>query len=155
MGLELMEACTASMFPLEAALRSLMAIENRLQSLAAGFRLRNELRLSFALRISMTVRHPILSLLLALSAVGPTGMVTARAESDPAPTYQRELAMQRYKNCHWTDEMGKYAYACIKRNEGFGTHWCYDETLEAFCPAQLEAAKKARSQPAARDKPSN
>jgi len=78
----------------------------------------------------------------------------AYADGDPAPTYQRELAMQRYKGCHWTDDMGKYVYACIKRNDGFGTHWCYDETLETFCPAQLEAAKKAASQQAGDDKPS-
>jgi len=79
----------------------------------------------------------------------------ARADGDPAPTYQRELQMQRYKGCHWTDEMGKNIYECIKRNDGFGTHWCYDETLEKFCPAQLEAAKKAAAQSPPSDKPAN
>ena len=79
---------------------------------------------------------------------------TARADGDPAPTYQRELAMQKYKGCHWTDEMGQYVYGCIKKNDGFGTHWCYDETLETYCPAQLEAAEKAKS-PASTDHPSN
>ena len=78
----------------------------------------------------------------------------ARAEGDPAPTYQRERAAQKYKGCHWTDEMGQYVYACIKKNDGFGTHWCYDETLETYCPAQLEAAKKAAS-PAGPDMPTN
>jgi hypothetical protein len=85
------------------------------------------------------------------------GLMTsmARADGDPAPTYQREAQMQKYKGCHWTDEMGKYVYECIKRNDGFGTHWCYDETLETYCPAQLEAAKKAAVQPAVVDKPAN
>jgi hypothetical protein len=77
-----------------------------------------------------------------------------RAEGDPLPTYQRERAMQKYKGCRWTDEMGKYVYECIKKNDGFGTHWCYDETLETYCPAQMDADKKAASQPA-QDKPAN
>jgi hypothetical protein len=94
-----------------------------------------------------------LSLLaIALGAANVVGDV--RAEGDPAPTYQRERAVQKYKGCHWTDEMGKYVYECIKKNDGFGTHWCYDETLEEFCPAQLEAAKKAASEHAP-EKPAN
>jgi len=73
--------------------------------------------------------------LLLLGAI--FGVSLVRAEGDPAPTIERERAMQRYKGCHFTDEMGKYLYECVKKNDGFGTHWCYDETLEAFCPAQL------------------
>jgi hypothetical protein len=78
-----------------------------------------------------------LALALGLGAVG------VQAEGDPAPTYQRERAMQRYKGCHFTNEMGQYLYQCVKKNDGFGTHWCYDETLETYCPAQFEARKKA------------
>lgn len=80
---------------------------------------------------------------------------TIYAEGDPQPTYRREAQLQKYKGCHWTDEMGKYVYQCIKKNDGFGTHWCYDETLEEFCPAQLDAAKKAAVDPAAVAKPTN
>jgi predicted lipoprotein with Yx(FWY)xxD motif len=76
------------------------------------------------------------------------------AEGDPAPTIQREAAMQRYKGCHFTDEMGKYLYECVKKNDGFGTHWCYDETLEVFCPDQLAARKEAEGG-IAQDKPAN
>ncbi len=89
--------------------------------------------------------------LLVLSA--GLGTTLARAEGDPAPTYQREAAMQRYKGCHFTDEMGQYLYQCVKKNDGFGTHWCYDETLEIYCPAQLAARKAA--EPAPHAKPSN
>jgi hypothetical protein len=91
---------------------------------------------------------------LAAMSAGLTAAL-ARAEGDPAPTYQRERAAQKYKGCHWTDEMGKYVYECIKKNDGFGTHWCYDETLETYCPAQLDAARKAAVQPAPADKPAN
>jgi len=87
---------------------------------------------------------PLLAVLVASAALSAAAV---RAEGDPAPTYQRERAVQKYKGCHWTDEMGKYVYACIKKNDGFGTHWCYDETLEQYCPAQLEAAKKAAAEP--------
>jgi hypothetical protein len=90
---------------------------------------------------------PLFVLSLGLTA-GP-----ARAEGDPAPTYQRERAMQRYKGCHFTDEMGQYLYQCVKKNDGFGTHWCYDETLEEFCPKQL--AERKGDDPAPEPKPSN
>jgi hypothetical protein len=90
----------------------------------------------------------LLSFLVGISAA------VAYADGDPAPTYQRERAVQRYKGCHWTDEMGKYVYECIKRNDGFSTHWCYDETLESFCPAQLEAGKQAAPQSVGDDKSS-
>lgn len=89
---------------------------------------------------------------LAVLCLGLTA-VAVRAEGDAAPTYQRERAMQRYKGCHFTDEMGQYLYQCVKKNDGFGTHWCYDETLEQFCPAQL-AARKTSEQPP-EPKPSN
>ena len=70
----------------------------------------------------------------------------AQADGDPRPTAQREAAMQRYKGCKWTEEMGKFIYECIKKNDGMNTHWCYDETLEVYCVPQLEAAKAAAGQ---------
>lgn len=76
-------------------------------------------------------------LLVGLLAIGLTQGVYA--EGDPRPTIQRELAMQRYKSCKFTDEMGKYLYECVKKNDGFGTHWCFDEALELHCP-KTEAA---------------
>ncbi len=66
----------------------------------------------------------------------------AFAEGDPQPTIQREAAMQKYKSCKYTDEMGKYLYECVKKNGGFGTHWCFDESLEVFCP-KPETAQSA------------
>ena len=79
------------------------------------------------------------ALAILLSSAGISA--PALAEGDAAPTYQRERAMQRYKGCHFTDEMGQYLYQCVKKNDGFGTHWCYDETLEMYCPDQLAARK--------------
>ena len=91
-----------------------------------------------------TTTKAALALLLLGLAFSAT---TARAEGDPAPTIQRERAMQKYKGCHFTDEMGQYLYQCVKKNDGFGTHWCYDETLEMHCPAQLAAAKAKEADP--------
>jgi hypothetical protein len=95
------------------------------------------------------------SILLAMLVSLGFSAVPARAEGDPAPTIQRELAMQKYKGCHFTDEMGKYLYECVKKNDGFGTHWCYDETLETYCPSQLEARKAAEAAAVQKDKPTN
>ena len=81
--------------------------------------------------------------------------MAARADGDPAPTYQRERAAQKFKDCHWTDEMGKYVYQCIKKNDGMNAHWCYDEALELLCPAQLEAAKKSAVETTPVAKPGN
>ncbi|PWT70555.1 MAG: hypothetical protein C5B46_09330 [Proteobacteria bacterium] len=102
----------------------------------------------------MESAYPLAAFSLLLALLSSLWPMAARAEGDPAPTYQRERQMQKYKGCHWTDEMGQYIYACIKKNDGFGTHWCYDETLEVFCPPQLEAAKKT-ADPATPDKPAN
>lgn len=49
-------------------------------------------------------------------------------------TIEREKTMLRFKDCPWTDEMGKYVYECVKRNNGFGVHWCHDEALQIMCP---------------------
>jgi hypothetical protein len=96
------------------------------------------------------------SALLAISAlIAAFSMSAARADGDPAPTYQRERAAQKFKDCHWTDEMGKYVYQCIKKNDGLNAHWCYDEALEVLCPAQLEAAKKSAVETNPAAKPSN
>jgi hypothetical protein len=94
----------------------------------------------------LTIKQVCAGLLLGLVF----GTTVVRAEGDPAPTIERERAMQRYKGCHFTDEMGQYLYACVKKNDGFGTHWCYDETLELHCPAQLAArkAQEGETQPA-------
>lgn len=49
-------------------------------------------------------------------------------------TIEREQTMLKFKDCKWTDEMGKYVYECVKRNNGFGVHWCHDEALQTMCP---------------------
>lgn len=56
-------------------------------------------------------------------------------------TIERERTMLKYKDCPWTDEMGKYTYECVKRNNGFGTHWCYDEALQLHCPKPASEPK--------------
>jgi hypothetical protein len=48
---------------------------------------------------------------------------------------EREQTMLKYKDCKWTDEMGKFVYECVKRQNGFGVHWCHDEALQTMCPA--------------------
>jgi hypothetical protein len=104
------------------------------------------------MRLTRSAANALLSIVV-LSAV--FSVCTARADGDPAPTYQRERAAQKFKDCHWTDEMGKYVYQCIKKNDGMNAHWCYDEALETLCPAQIEAAKKSAIETTPVAKPGN
>ncbi len=49
-------------------------------------------------------------------------------------TNGRERFFLKRQNCAWTDEMGKYIFECIKKNDGFNAHWCHNEAIDAFCP---------------------
>ena len=48
-------------------------------------------------------------------------------------TIEREKTMLKYKDCPWTDEMGRYVYECVKKNNGFGVHWCHDAAIQTMC----------------------
>lgn len=54
-------------------------------------------------------------------------------------TNGRERFFLKRQNCAWTEEMGKYIYECIKKNDGFNAHWCHNEAIDAFCPADENA----------------
>ncbi len=54
-------------------------------------------------------------------------------------TNGRERFFLKRQNCAWTDEMGKYMFECIKKNDGFNAHWCHNEAIDAFCPADENA----------------
>ena len=62
--------------------------------------------------------------------------LTAFAEG---ATNGRERFFLKRQNCAWTDEMGKYIYECIKKNDGFNAHWCHNEAIDAFCPPDESA----------------
>ncbi len=57
-----------------------------------------------------------------------------QGEENLRGTIEREKTMLKYKDCKWTDEMGKYVYECVKRQNGFGVHWCHDEAKQILCP---------------------
>ena len=74
---------------------------------------------------------------IALALVALIGSSSVFAEG----TTERERTMSRYTQCQWTDAMSKQVYECVKRNNGFNTHWCFDETVETNCePDPLPAA---------------
>ena len=75
------------------------------------------------------------------------GIQSSIAEGDPRPAYLREAQLQKYKGCKYTDEMGKYLYQCIVKGGGFGAHWCYDESLEVFCPKPESAQSAVKPAP--------
>ena len=74
--------------------------------------------------------------------LGAVALITV-STVNAAGTTQRERTMSRYAKCEWTDAMSKQIYECVVRNNGFGTHWCFDETLQMNCePEPLETAGK-------------
>ncbi len=54
-------------------------------------------------------------------------------------TNGRERFFLKRQNCAWTEEMGKYIYECLKKNDGFNAHWCHNEAIDAFCKADENA----------------
>lgn len=78
------------------------------------------------------------SSLLMLTAACTLGAGMAWAEGT-APSNGRERFFLKRQNCPWTDEMGKAIYECLKANDGFNAHWCHNETLDQFCPADENA----------------
>jgi hypothetical protein len=53
--------------------------------------------------------------------------------------------MSRYKHREWTAAMSKEVYECVMRNDGLGTHWCFDETAQANCESEpIETADDAQ-----------
>jgi hypothetical protein len=54
-------------------------------------------------------------------------------EENVVGTTPAERQMLKYRNCPITDEMGAYMYECVKANNGFGTHGCFDQAKFQFC----------------------
>ena len=71
---------------------------------------------------------------LVLAGLGATSPAFGEGASNG-----RERFFLKRQNCAWTDEMGKYIFECIKKNDGFNAHWCHNEAIDAFCPADESA----------------
>lgn len=78
------------------------------------------------------------SSLLMLAAACTLGTSVACAQ-ETAPSNGRERFFLKRQNCPWTEEMGKAIYECLKKNDGFNAHWCHNEALDQFCPADENA----------------
>ena len=72
------------------------------------------------------------------------GICSGPAFADGA-TNARERFFLKRQNCAWTDEMGKYIFECIKKNDGFNAHWCHNEALDQFCPVDESATVDERA----------
>ena len=82
----------------------------------------------------MKQRVAISILTLILAATG-SGLVFAEGAANA-----RERFFLKRQNCAWTDEMGKFIFECVKKNDGFNAHWCHNEALDQFCPVDESAA---------------
>jgi len=78
-----------------------------------------------------------------LAAAGLIGLALAGLGANQAvaqdATNGRERFFLKRHNCPWTEEMGKYIYECVKKNDGFNAHWCHNEALDVFCPVDENA----------------
>lgn len=83
------------------------------------------------------MKRVVKTTVLALAAACTLSAVPTFAEG--TPSNGRERFFVKRQNCHWTDEMGKAIYECLKRNDGFNAHWCHNEALDQFCPADENA----------------
>lgn len=84
------------------------------------------------------MKRRVIGGLLAL-VIACLGAVAPAWADGTTPTNGRERFFLKRQNCPWTEEMGKYMYECVKKNDGFNAHWCHNEAIDAFCPADENA----------------
>lgn len=77
----------------------------------------------------------VIRLLVLIMATIGSGLALA-----DGATNARERFFLKRQNCPWTEEMGKFIFECVKKNDGFNAHWCHNEALDQFCPADESAA---------------
>lgn len=72
-------------------------------------------------------------------AVAACTLSAGLAFAEGTPTNGRERFFLKRQNCPWTEEMGKAIYDCVKANDGFNAHWCHNDALDKYCPADENA----------------
>lgn len=72
-------------------------------------------------------------------AVAAGTLSAGLAFAEGTPTNGRERFFLKRQNCPWTEEMGKAIYDCVKANDGFNAHWCHNDALDKYCPADENA----------------
>ena len=64
---------------------------------------------------------------------------------EPANTNTLERFHTRRATCHWTEEMGKYIFDCLRANFNMNAHWCHNEAMALYCgDEQAKAPEPAR-----------
>jgi hypothetical protein len=81
--------------------------------------------------------------------MGVVGMIVGVGSAWSANTGMERFHV-KHQNCHWTPEIGQFIYDCLKRNDGFGAHWCHNGAMEQFCPADDATAKAPEAAPVAK-----
>jgi len=77
----------------------------------------------------------------------PAGAADApTAEEDKKSiTNTLERFHTRRATCHWTEEMGKYIFECLRANFNMNAHWCHNEAMALYCgDEQAKAPEPAR-----------
>jgi hypothetical protein len=82
--------------------------------------------------------NQFVKILISAMAVACT-LAGSVAWAEGTPTNGRERFFLKRQNCPWTEEMGKAIYECVKANDGFNAHWCHNDALDKYCPADENA----------------
>lgn len=85
-------------------------------------------------------------LLQGLAAGAADAPAAPAADDDRKPvTNTLERFHVRRADCHWTEEMGRYMFECLKANFNMNAHWCHNEAMALYCSeGQARAAEPAR-----------
>jgi hypothetical protein len=92
------------------------------------------------------------SILIATTAALLLQGLAVRAADEPVSTEETKAVTNtlerfhtRRANCHWTEEMGKYMFECLKANFNMNAHWCHNEAMALYCSDdQAKAGESAR-----------
>lgn len=64
-------------------------------------------------------------------------------EDKKSVTNPLERFHTRRATCHWTEEMGKYIFDCLRANFNMNAHWCHNEAMALYCAEEQAKAPEA------------
>lgn len=89
------------------------------------------------------------TLAAALAVVALQCLPVRAADTAPADTEKKAVTntLERFHTrratCHWTDEMGKYIFDCLRANFNMNAHWCHNEAMALYCAEETAKAPEA------------
>jgi hypothetical protein len=86
------------------------------------------------MNVAYRLSHVLLFFLLAVGFVCQAWADGPTDDRAYEKSIEKEYKMYKFRDCPYTDEMGAHTFQCIKDNDGFNAHGCYDDSVQIFCP---------------------